>query len=238
MVKRERDKKEKKLRKQLERQAKRLQLAKQKPGVNTMTLIEAIQQTFNDIRAVSIFVKNHDDLLPRELRLILSDALGTELCTEMLKKAYTLVRPNTPPKSTMRLLEESGSNPEALAFANFNVAAAAAAVAAAANLQTQNNKDFSPFTPQDRAQSDHKANPFSIDNLLSSRHVPGSFLSAAAAAVAAASMKNASCNPIDDEPLNSAGAADSDSSQCNSSPSKRTRRDSGDCSPRSDRSSC
>ena len=52
IVKRERDKREKKLRKQLERQTRRLEQSKSKPGVNTATLQEAIQQTLSDIQRV------------------------------------------------------------------------------------------------------------------------------------------------------------------------------------------
>lgn len=52
-MKRDRDKREKKLRKQLERQARRLQQSRLKPGINTATLTEAIHQTLCEIRTLN-----------------------------------------------------------------------------------------------------------------------------------------------------------------------------------------
>ena len=187
VVKRERDKKEKKLRKQLERQAKRLQQSKQKPGVNTATLIEAIQQTISEIRIINHRTQQPEELFGKELYSLLVDALGLDVCTEMLKRINSMSSHH----QTIR-----SSSP--MNFTNFNAAAAAAAavaVAAAANLNVSNglvNKttsidSFGPGIDKDRQLSESKsANPFSIDNLLSSRHVSGSLFSAAAAAAAAA----------------------------------------------------
>lgn len=205
VVKRERDKKEKKLRKQLERQAKRLQQSKQKPGVNTATLVEAIQQSLAEIRAVNYGAKQPENLIGRELYSILIDALGVECCTEMLKKVFSMspgslssaasCGPPPPPPSSHH---HHRSSPPPLNFSNFNAAAAAAAaaaVAAAANLNGGGktsvgggNNFHSPSHHHHHHQSPGKANPFSIDNLLSSRHVPGSLLTAAAVAAAAASI--------------------------------------------------
>lgn len=185
VVKRERDKKEKKLRKQLERQLKRLQQSKTKPGVNTATLTEAIHQTLCEIKAVNYTAKEPDELVGNELHSLLVDALSIDCCNEMLKKVFHPTS-QRPPRS---------SSP--LNFTKFNAAAAAAAaaaVAAAANINGPNalkNKNssqtnFDHHHISDRPLSDTKTNPFSIDNLLSSRHVSNSLFSAAAAAAAAA----------------------------------------------------
>ena len=181
VVKREKDKREKKIRKQLERQAKRLQQSKQKPGVNTATLNEAIQQSLTEIRAINYSAKDPEDLVGSELHALLIDALGLEVCNEMLKKVLS---------STSQHHQMRSSSP--MNFANFNAAAAAAVAVAAANLHVSNGlvsknhnmNSFSPGIVNDRPLGDSKTNPFSIDNLLSSRHVSGSLFSAAAAAAA------------------------------------------------------
>lgn len=84
MVKREKDKKEKKLRKQLERQVKRLQQSKVKPGVNTATLTEAIHQTLSELRAIN-FTKEAKDLVGNQLYQLLTDTLNIDVI-DILRK--------------------------------------------------------------------------------------------------------------------------------------------------------
>ena len=84
VVKRERDKKEKKLRKQLERQVKRLQQSKVKPGVNTATLTEAIHQTLSELRAIN-FNKEAKDLVGNQLYQLLTDTLNIDVINILRK---------------------------------------------------------------------------------------------------------------------------------------------------------
>ncbi|RWS16663.1 homeobox protein unc-4-like protein [Dinothrombium tinctorium] len=89
IVKRDRDKKEKKLRKQLERQSKRLQQSKLKPGVNTATLTEAIHQTLTELRAINS-KKEAKDLVGSETYSLLVDTLNINV-TEILSKVVPSV---------------------------------------------------------------------------------------------------------------------------------------------------
>ncbi|RWS30916.1 homeobox protein unc-4-like protein [Leptotrombidium deliense] len=84
IVKRDRDKKEKKLRKQLERQSKRLQQSKLKPGVNTATLTEAIHQTLTELRAINS-KKEAKDLLGSETYSLLVDTLNINVADILSK---------------------------------------------------------------------------------------------------------------------------------------------------------
>lgn len=77
-MRRDRDKREKKLRKQLERQAKRLQQSRAKPGVNTATLVEAIQNTLADLRAMNRS-KAPADLVGHETYALLTHELGVDV---------------------------------------------------------------------------------------------------------------------------------------------------------------
>ncbi|KAI1293669.1 Homeobox protein unc-4 [Halotydeus destructor] len=93
IVRRERDKKEKKLRKQLDRQAKRLQQSKLKPGVNSATLVEAIGQSLTDLRALNR-LKAPKDLVGHDTWKLL-DGLAVDV-DDILAK----VDPNRPPPLT------------------------------------------------------------------------------------------------------------------------------------------
>ncbi|KAH9389847.1 hypothetical protein TYRP_007394 [Tyrophagus putrescentiae] len=145
VVKRERDKKEKKLRKQLERQIKRLAQSKAKPGVNTATLAEAIGQTLSEIRAINYYAKVPEDLVGgcgAELLSQLSEALGADICAEMLKKAFSssVSSHNSHHRSSHHSHGQGGggggrgasSSPPMPLHHHFNHAAVAVAVAAAA----------------------------------------------------------------------------------------------------------
>ncbi|XP_023232217.1 homeobox protein unc-4 homolog [Centruroides vittatus] len=83
---REKDKREKKLRKQLERQAKRLQQAKVKPGVNMASLTESIHQTLSEIRTVNRS-KEAKELLGNDIFELL-ESLGFDVC-DIVTKAST-----------------------------------------------------------------------------------------------------------------------------------------------------
>lgn len=84
IVKRDQDKREKKMRKQLERQAKRLQQSKLKPGVNTATLTEAIHQTILELRSLN-GRKDARDLVGPDTFTLLVDILNIDV-SEVLKK--------------------------------------------------------------------------------------------------------------------------------------------------------
>ena len=88
IVKRDKDKKEKKLRKQLERQVKRLQQSKVKPGVNTATLTEAIHQTLTELRAINCS-KEAKDLVGSETYTLLVDTLNIDVI-DILRKVIPM----------------------------------------------------------------------------------------------------------------------------------------------------
>ncbi|XP_015920913.2 homeobox protein unc-4 homolog [Parasteatoda tepidariorum] len=81
--KRERDRREKKLRKQLERQAKRLQQAKVKPGVNVASLSEAIYQTLGELRHLNK-LKDARDLVGVETYTLLG-TMGFDVVDAMTR---------------------------------------------------------------------------------------------------------------------------------------------------------
>jgi len=78
IVRRDREKREKKLRKQLERQTRRLQQSKAKPGVNTATLVEAIHQSLLELRFLNR-IKDAVPLVGREVYSILVDSLDIDV---------------------------------------------------------------------------------------------------------------------------------------------------------------
>src|SRR5699024_3323004 len=100
----------------------RLQQSKQKPGVNTATLNEAIQQTLSEIRAINYSAKDPEDLVGSELYGLLAEALGHEACSEMLKKVF-----NSSPSHHHHRHHQGHRPSSPINFTNFNAAAAAAA---------------------------------------------------------------------------------------------------------------
>lgn len=80
---RDRERKEKKLRKQLERHTKRLQQAKAKPGVNLVTMSESIRQNLADLRRVNRD-KPPRDLVGSELFVLLT-SIGFDVCAILSK---------------------------------------------------------------------------------------------------------------------------------------------------------
>lgn len=66
------------MRKQLERQARRLQQSKAKPGVNTVTLVEGIQQTIIELRLLNRS-KETSSLIGREVYSLLIDSLDVDV---------------------------------------------------------------------------------------------------------------------------------------------------------------
>lgn len=72
------------MRKQLERQARRLQQSKLKPGVNTSTLVEAIHQSLAELRCMNR-MKEPQDLLGRDLYALLVDTLDVDVPTLLSK---------------------------------------------------------------------------------------------------------------------------------------------------------
>lgn len=90
IMKRDKDKKEKKLRKQLERQVKRLQQSKVKPGVNTATLTEAIHQTLTELRAINGY-KEAKDLVGSETYTMLVDTLNIDVI-DILRKVIPVAQ--------------------------------------------------------------------------------------------------------------------------------------------------
>lgn len=72
------------MRKQLERQARRLQQSKLKPGVNTSTLVEAIHQSLAELRCMNR-TKEAEDLLGRDLHSLLVDTLDIDVPTLLSK---------------------------------------------------------------------------------------------------------------------------------------------------------
>uniref|UniRef100_T1K180 Homeobox protein unc-4 n=1 Tax=Tetranychus urticae TaxID=32264 RepID=T1K180_TETUR len=91
IVKRDRDKREKKMRKQLERQAKRLQQSKSKPGVNTATLTEGIIQSLIELRSLNSR-KEARDLVGYETYSLLVDGLSLDVNDIMSKPISSLNR--------------------------------------------------------------------------------------------------------------------------------------------------
>lgn len=100
-MKRDREKREKKLRKQLERQARRFQQSKLKPGVNTASLIEAIHQTLTDLRSINR-TKEAKDLVGSEVYTLLVESLNIDVPLILSK-----VDPNRKPS---HLLTKSSSS--------------------------------------------------------------------------------------------------------------------------------
>lgn len=82
------------MRKQLDRQAKRLQQSRLKPGVNTATLTEAIHQTLTELRTLNR-VKQPKELVGSDTYLLLVDTLRVDV-DDLLAK----VDPNLPPPLT------------------------------------------------------------------------------------------------------------------------------------------
>lgn len=78
ILRRDRDKREKKLRKQLERQSRRLQQSRLKPGVNSTTLVEAIHQTLADLRCINR-VKEPKELVGSDTYTLLVDVLDIDV---------------------------------------------------------------------------------------------------------------------------------------------------------------
>lgn len=103
IVKRERDKKEKKLRKQLDRQGKRLQQSRLKPGVNTATLTEAIHQSLTELRTLNR-LKQPKDLVGGDTYTLLVDTLSIDV-DDLLSK----VDPNRKPTMTKCSASKSNS---------------------------------------------------------------------------------------------------------------------------------
>ena len=91
IVKRERDKKEKKLRKQLDRQSKRLQQSRLKPGVNTATLTEAIHQSLTELRTLNR-IKQPKDLVGGDTYQLLVNSLAVDV-DDLLSKVDPNLRP-------------------------------------------------------------------------------------------------------------------------------------------------
>lgn len=88
IVKRDRDKREKKLRKQLERQSRRLQQSRLKPGINTATLTEAIHQTLCEIRTLNR-LKDPRELIGSDLYALLVNTLDIDVTLIMSKVDHT-----------------------------------------------------------------------------------------------------------------------------------------------------
>ncbi|XP_076335282.1 uncharacterized protein LOC143238705 isoform X1 [Tachypleus tridentatus] len=78
LERRDRDKREKKLRKQLERQTKRLQQSKLKPGLNISSSTESIHHSLNELRMANP-LKEPKELLGSELFKLL-EVLGFDVC--------------------------------------------------------------------------------------------------------------------------------------------------------------
>lgn len=124
----------------------------------------------------------------RELHAILTDTLGKDICNDMLKKVFLKGPGPRNNHGSQPHQQHRSSTP--INFSNFNAAAAAAAAAIAAatfnganNLVNKSIDNYcSPIDVSRGLGNGNKKNAFSIDNLLSSRHVPGSLLNAAAAA--------------------------------------------------------
>lgn len=93
IVKRDRDKREKKLRKQLERQSRRLQQSRLKPGINTATLTEAIHQTLCEIRTLNR-LKDARELIGSDLYALLVNTLDIDVTLIMSKVDHTKAHPH------------------------------------------------------------------------------------------------------------------------------------------------
>lgn len=105
-MKRDREKREKKLRKQLERQARRFQQSKLKPGVNTASLLEAIHQSLTDLRTINRS-KEARDLVGHEVYTLLVESLNIDVPLILSK-----VDPNRKPSHISKSSSSAGkSNP-------------------------------------------------------------------------------------------------------------------------------
>ena len=104
-MKRDREKREKKLRKQLERQVRRFQQSKLKPGVNTASLLEAIHQSLSDLRTINR-TKEPKELVGHEVFTLLVDSLNIDVALILSK-----VDPNRKPSHLTKSSSAGKSNP-------------------------------------------------------------------------------------------------------------------------------
>ncbi|KAF8773626.1 homeobox protein unc-4 homolog isoform X2 [Argiope bruennichi] len=156
--KRDRDRREKKLRKQLERQTKRLQQAKVKPGVNVASLSEAIYQTLSELRHIN------DRKEPRDL-------VGAEIFALLGTMGFDVVdamsRTSKQPQQQQQLSHCSNSGSSSLGDVN---------VCSVGDDNTTD--DFADVNSPGKGLNDYhlhhrpqlmvtqKVNPFSIENIL------------------------------------------------------------------------
>jgi homeobox protein Unc-4 len=90
IVKRDKEKRERKLRKQLERQVKRLQQSKLKPGVNMSALTDAIHQSLTELRTINS-AKEAKDLVGSETYMLLVETLNIDVI-DILRKVIPVAQ--------------------------------------------------------------------------------------------------------------------------------------------------
>ncbi|XP_054716352.1 homeobox protein unc-4 homolog isoform X2 [Uloborus diversus] len=162
--KRERDRREKKLRKQLERQAKRLQQAKVKPGVNVASLSEAIYQTLGELRHINER-KEPRDLVGSEIFSLLG-TMGFDVIDAMSRST------NNKGQQTQQRSQPLNhcSNSESSSLGDVNVCSMGEDnttddEAASSKRMTNDYHSLHHHRPQLMVMQ-QKVNPFSIENIL------------------------------------------------------------------------
>ncbi|XP_035206177.1 homeobox protein unc-4 homolog, partial [Stegodyphus dumicola] len=164
--KRDRDRREKKLRKQLERQAKRLQQAKVKPGVNVASLSEAIYQTLSELRHINDR-KEPRDLVGAETYVLLG-TMGFDVVDAM----------NRSSKSQQSQQQHNHcSNSGSSSLGDVNVCSLGDDNTTDEDVAGNNNR-ISDYHLHHRPQLmvTQKVNPFSIENILAEDKVARSRL--------------------------------------------------------------
>ncbi|GIY55426.1 homeobox protein unc-4 [Caerostris darwini] len=157
--KRDRDRREKKLRKQLERQTKRLQQAKVKPGVNVASLSEAIYQTLAELRHINDH-KEPRDLVGAEIYALLG-TMGFDVIEAMS-------RTNKRPLQQQPLSHCSNSGSSSLGDVNVCSMGDDNTTDEFADSGNSPGKSLNDYHLHHRPQLmvAQKVNPFSIENIL------------------------------------------------------------------------
>ncbi|GFQ97173.1 homeobox protein unc-4 [Trichonephila clavata] len=156
--KRDRDRREKKLRKQLERQTKRLQQAKVKPGVNVASLSEAIYQTLTELRHINDR-KEPRDLVGAEIYALLG-TMGFDVVDAMSRTS------KRDPQRQLSHCSNSGSS----SLGDVNVCSMGDENTTDDYADSGNSpgKGLNDYHLHHRPQLmvNQKVNPFSIENIL------------------------------------------------------------------------
>ncbi|GFY50493.1 homeobox protein unc-4 [Trichonephila inaurata madagascariensis] len=156
--KRDRDRREKKLRKQLERQTKRLQQAKVKPGVNVASLSEAIYQTLTELRHINDR-KEPRDLVGAEIYALLG-TMGFDVVDAMSRTS------KRDPQQQLSHCSNSGSS----SLGDVNVCSMGDENTTDDYADSGNSpgKGLNDYHLHHRPQLmvNQKVNPFSIENIL------------------------------------------------------------------------